>query len=135
MGHGGRACARSISAPARSSSLSSLFLFLFRTAAHISTADGKAEAFQALLLAGANVNAVDRWGATPLLEAVKAARAGKAGPELIDQVKAAGGTLGALSSSDLSGILCSAVQARDGALLGLYIRAGADPSAGDYDSR
>ena len=101
---------------------------------HIAAADGQAAAVAALIQAGADVNAPDRWGATPLLEAVKAVAAGKAGPGLIDAVKAAGGVL-TLDAPALAGILCSAVQARDVGLVRLYLRAGADADAADYDAR
>lgn len=105
-----------------------------RRAAHIAAADGQAAALACLIRAGADINCTDRWGATPLLEAVKAVAAGKAGPELIDQVRGAGGRL-ALDAAALSGILCSAVHARDLALVKLYLRAGADAGAKDYDDR
>jgi ankyrin repeat protein/CRP-like cAMP-binding protein len=105
-----------------------------RRALHIAAADGKGEALASLIKAGADINCTDRWGATPLLEAVKAVASGKAGPALIDQVRAAGGLL-TLEPHALSGILCSAVHARDLALVRLYLRAGAAPDAADYDDR
>ncbi len=105
-----------------------------RRASHIAAADGSAGALTALLGAGADINATDRWGATAMLEAVKAVAAGKAEAGLIDTVAAAGGRLG-MAENELSGVLCSAVHAGNGALLALYLRAGADPSAADYDRR
>jgi ankyrin repeat protein len=105
-----------------------------RRAVHIAAADGRVDALKALLALGADINAADRWHATPLLEAVKAVRAGKAAPAFVDLVREAGGVL-AVDPAELAGILCSAVQARDDTLLGLYLRAGADPSPADYDRR
>lgn len=105
-----------------------------RRAIHIAAADGKVDALKALLDAGADINAVDRWSATPMLEAIKAVASGKADASLIDLVKSNGGHL-VVGTNELSGILCSAVQAKDIRLLELYLRAGADASAGDYDAR
>ena len=105
-----------------------------RRAIHIAAADGQVGALKALIGAGADVNAVDRWSATPMLEAIKAVAAGKADPTLVDLMKAVGGHL-VVGTTELSGILCAAVQAKDIALLELYLRAGADASAGDYDAR
>lgn len=105
-----------------------------RRAIHIAAADGRTAAFSALVRLGADANAPDRWHATPLLEAVKAVQSGKAGPDFIDVVRAAGGTL-TVGTTELSGILCAAVHAADVGLLRLYLRAGAATSPADYDLR
>lgn len=82
-----------------------------------------------LLSAGANPNARDNLGGSPLLEAVKAGHM-----SVVHQLTAAGGTL-QLSVSELSSALCSMVLQGQADLLRRYIAAGADVGAWDYDRR
>ena len=70
--------------------------------------------------------------ATPLLEAVKNKRAAA-----IDVLLARGAAASGLGIDEnaLSGLLCSAAEAKDVELIALFIKAGAPCDAGDYDKR
>lgn len=129
----------------------SFSLSFLRTALHIAAADGKLDLVKLLVeKGGASTRVRDRWGATPLLEAAKGKH-----PDAVDYLVAvvvdeaeteeeqgseqAGGAsksskLG-ISDSDLSGLLCTAVQAKDAEAIALFTRAGANLDAGDYDMR
>ena len=76
----------------------------------------------------------DRWGATPLLEAVKAKH-----PEVVAYLLSVPGGKGrdlGVSDSDLSGLLCTAVLENDLEVLKLFASAaGSKLDAGDYDKR
>ena len=103
-----------------------------RTALHIAAAEGNVPAIEILLAGGADCGPTDRWQATPLLEAVKAKRAAA-----IDALLARGAAASGLGIDEnaLSGLLCSAAEAKDAELIALYIKAGAPCDAGDYDKR
>lgn len=103
-----------------------------RTALHIAAAEGNVPAIEVLLAGGANCGPVDRWSCTPLLEAVKAKKAAA-----IDALLARGAAASGLGIDEnaLSGLLCSAAEAKDVELIALYIKAGAPCDAGDYDKR
>lgn len=101
--------------------------------AHPALPPAAAAAIQAvvslLLSAGANPNARDNLGGSPLLEAVKAGHM-----QVVQQLTAVGATL-QLSVSELSSALCSMVLQGQADLLRRYIAAGADMGAWDYDKR
>ena len=83
-----------------------------RRALHIAAADGKLDLVKALVEKGeADAGVRDRWGATPLLEAVKAKH-----PEVVAYLLSVPGGKGrdlGVSDSDLSGLLCTAVLEND----------------------
>ena len=103
---------------------------------HIAAADGKLDLVRMLVEKGkADAGVTDRWGATPLLEAIKAKH-----PEVVaylaDSVPGGKGRELGVSDSDLSGLLCTAVLENDVEALKLYASAaGSRLDAGDYDKR
>ena len=103
-----------------------------RTALHIAAAEGNVPAIEIILEGGAQPGPRDRWSATPLLEAVKSKKAAA-----IDALLARGAAATGLGIDEnaMSGLLCSAAQAKDVELIGLFIKAGAPVNSGDYDAR
>ncbi|KAJ8607023.1 hypothetical protein CTAYLR_006240 [Chrysophaeum taylorii] len=98
-----------------------------RTALHLAAANGHSACVRVLLEAGATPK-TDRFGTTPLLEAVINGH-----DDIIDALRRLG-PLG-LSDQSLAHRLCAAAAAGDTALVSRYVRAGANPDAGDYDNR
>lgn len=96
---------------------------------HLAAAAGHREALIVLIVAGGDVNVVDRFGRTPLAEAVLNGK-----DECIQLLREEGAEL-MLSGERLAGKLCSAGAAGDCALIRRYLSAGADPDAADYDKR
>ena len=103
-----------------------------RTALHIAAAEGNVPAIEILTSGGADCGPLDRWSATPLLEAVKSKRT--AAIDVLLSHGAAAKGLG-IDENAVSGLLCSAAEAKDAELIALYIKAGAPCDAGDYDKR
>ena len=106
-----------------------------RRALHIAAADGKLDLVKMLVEKGqADPGVRDRWGAMPLLEAVKAKHR-----DVVDYLIALPGGKGkelGVSDSDLSGLLCTAVLEDDLEALKLFAAAaGPRLNAGDYDKR
>lgn len=107
-----------------------------RRALHIAAADGKLDLVKMLVEKGqADPGVRDRWGATPLLEAVKAKH-----PEVVSYLVSVPGGRGkelGVSESDLSGLLCTAVLEGDLEMLRLFAKSGgaAKMDAADYDKR
>lgn len=101
-----------------------------RAPLHIAAAAGNLEAVTALLDAGADINAKDRWFATALDEATKNGHDACA-----SSLKERGGTLGSPDGSTLAGTLCDAAQRRDLDLIRRLADAGANLSASEYDAR
>ena len=108
-----------------------------RTALHIAAAEGNIAAIQIILEeGGANCSPLDRWSATPLLEAVKAKR-GVAVDALLARGAASSGGLG-IDENTVSGLLCSAAESKDMELIGMYIKAAGTAKvldSADYDKR
>lgn len=132
-----------------------------RRALHVAAAEGAAAAAAALLDAGADVNAADRWGSTPLRDAVAwrrlqickllIARGGdvhavdRRGVNVVDaalesgsddclrEVVNAGGTL--KGARDGATRLCAAASAGDLRLVEKLVSAGLEPDTADYDRR
>ncbi|KAL3921255.1 MAG: hypothetical protein SGPRY_004967 [Prymnesium sp.] len=100
-----------------------------RTGLHLAAAGGHINCLLALLRYKANKDAVDRFGRTPLQEAVLNAR-----DEAAQVLLKHGATLG-LSEGQLASKLCDAAHANDCALIRRYLDAGADPNVKDYDKR
>lgn len=97
-----------------------------RTALHLATAEGQVEAVRMLLDRGASVDVVDRWGSTPLLEALMLGSRPIA--ELLIE-------RGASVKRNTFSLVKFAAET-DTALLQLAcMKAGADPHSCDYDRR
>lgn len=104
-----------------------------RAPLHIAAEAGNLEAVTVLLDAGADIDAEDRWSATPLAGAVKG---GSPSHDAVAALlKQRGGTLGSLDGSTLAGTLCDAAQRRDLGLIRRLADAGANLSAHEYDLR
>mmetsp|Transcript_15959 Transcript_15959/g.48271 ORF Transcript_15959/g.48271 Transcript_15959/m.48271 type:complete len:187 (-) Transcript_15959:13-573(-) len=98
-----------------------------RTALHLAAAEGQRECAEILVQAGADRNAVDRFGRTPLHEAVLN------GKDALILFLAQHGAR--LHLQNPASVLCDAANQGDLPLLRRYCDAGADPNAADYDSR
>lgn len=96
----------------------------------VAAGDGNRDAVAVLLDAGANVNLKDRWGATPLDEAVKAGH-----DDICALLIARGGRLGESDGSAVAGTLCDAAKRGDLDLIRRLGDAGANLSAAEYDLR
>ena len=99
-----------------------------RTALHLA-ASGHKDVTALLLKKGAEVNVVDRFGSTPLLDAVKNDHT-----ECIDVLLTAGGKL-MMQDHEAASTLCRLAQAGECKALSRYLRCGANPNAADYDGR
>ena len=90
---------------------------------------GSAAIAKALVDAGANVNVRDRWGGTPLRDAVRQGHA-----EVSEMLRQAEGELG-YNETEASGELCEL--AKEGALekLKILLHCGVTVNAADYDKR
>ncbi|KAK3251424.1 hypothetical protein CYMTET_39234 [Cymbomonas tetramitiformis] len=98
-----------------------------RTAIHVAASEGLLMVVQFLIKCKANINVKDRWGSTPLQDAVLA------GHKLVAQLLHEEG--GKLMIDDEAGCICTA--AAEGAIerIGMLQQCGLDINAGDYDSR
>lgn len=100
-----------------------------RTALHVSASEGQVSVVETLIAARANVNAKDRWGGTPLADAVRQ------GAERVAQLLIkAGGKLD-MDEAKISGELCWYAQAGKKEAIGHLIQAGSSVNASDYDKR
>ena len=97
-----------------------------RTALHLAASEGHASAAELLISKGACLTAVDRWGGTPLHDAIRHRHRA-----LVELLRRHGARLTATPAAEL----CALAAAGDAAALALWIDAGADPSAADYDGR
>ena len=101
-----------------------------RTALHLGASEGLLDIVKHLILeAKANPNPIDRWGFSPMDDAVRHRHL-----EVTEFLRAYGG-VAMLASRDMSMDLCSA--AHKGNLIGLRVLVdqGADVNLGDYDKR
>eukprot|EP00899_Mesostigma_viride_P014746 jgi/Mesvir1/23272/Mv20978-RA.1 len=98
-----------------------------RTALHMAAMSGQEDIVRLLLDKGVNVNVKDRWGRTPLGEAVAKNHV------VIASMLVAKGA--AMALEDPASILCEAACAGDLGLLRSLLDHGVDPNAGDYDRR
>ena len=95
----------------------------------MAAANGHISCVELLLGAGADPSVVDRFGRTPLSEAVLNNQA-----KVIKLLREHGGEL-KLESQVAASYLCGAAHAGDTVLLRNYLDAGINPNASDYDLR
>jgi hypothetical protein len=100
-----------------------------RAGLHLAAAGGHIDAVKCLLLHKADVNVIDRFGRTPIAEAVLNNK-----KEVLDLLRSKGAEL-QLSAQDCAGVLCEAANEGDNHLIQLYLDAGADANSADYDKR
>jgi|EP00966_Prymnesium_polylepis_P324463 ankyrin repeat protein len=100
-----------------------------RTCLHLAASEGNLKICEILIDHKANVNASDRWGGTPLRDAVRGGHS-----RVADTLCAAGGCLD-LDEATAASELCDL--ARGGLTEGLMLmlRSGCDANAKDYDGR
>ncbi|KAK3284500.1 hypothetical protein CYMTET_7856 [Cymbomonas tetramitiformis] len=98
-----------------------------RTALHLASSEGNMEVVEFLLKSGANVNCEDRWGGTPLEDAVKHDHS-----ELASFLQRHGGNMNVAYAS---GLLCNAASIGDVTTIQLMNNSGTDLDTGDYDQR
>jgi len=98
-----------------------------RTALHLAASEGQLECCEYLLSQWADPNPVDRWGGTPLSDAV---RHGHAEIQRLLVSKK-----GALPSDELAGRLCQHAADGDVVSMEVLVNNGADINLGDYDDR
>lgn len=96
-----------------------------RTALHLAASEGHVAAAELLLVKGARPDAVDRWGGTPLHDAVRHRHRA-----LVELLRRHGASVTATAAE-----LCNLAATGDALALALWIDAGADPRAADYDGR
>ncbi|KAL1521874.1 hypothetical protein AB1Y20_021525 [Prymnesium parvum] len=100
-----------------------------RCALHQAAAEGNAKAVEILLARRAHVNPQDRWGCTPLRDAVRGAHT-----KVAVMLKKAGGHM-ALSEADAASELCQQVKNSDQQGVKLLLDCGLDANSADYDGR
>ena len=115
-----------------------------RSPLHVAAAEGQLETVQVLLESGAAVHVVDRFGYTPLRDAVEysckrksaggPAQAAANGAATVAMLRAAGAEL-RITESNLAGVLCNLAAADDADALRVWASAGAEVNAKDYDDR
>ena len=96
---------------------------------HLASSVGNAPIVKALLEGGAEVNAKDRWGGTPLRDAVREGHTSVA-----TMLHAAGGELG-YDEVEASGSLCELAKQGSRDLLEIMLKCGVHANAKDYDAR
>jgi lysophospholipase len=97
-----------------------------RTPLHVAAAEGHVAAAELLIHRGARLTAHDRWGGAPLHDAIR----GRHRP-LVELLRRHGARLTASPAAEL----CSLAAVGDAVALALWLDAGADPGAADYDGR
>jgi CRP-like cAMP-binding protein len=98
-----------------------------RAAMHLAAAHGNSDVIELLVGEGADIDIPDRFGRTPLFQACTNRH-----PESVEKIRKLGGNL---NLRDPGGEMCRVATVGDSQLLELLLKAGADPTAGDYDSR
>ena len=99
-----------------------------RTALHLAAAEGHTVIVAYLISRKVNVNCEDRWGNTPLREALRSNHT-----ECVKSLKAAGATMGA--TSDIDAEIIRAASTNDVKGLQALIDAGGNVNCKDYDGR
>ena len=100
-----------------------------RTALHLAASTGNHQITELLISVDADVNAADRWGGTPLRDAVREGR-----KEVAAALREAGGELG-YDEVAASGELCELAKRGSPDLLQVLLDCGCSVNAADYDAR
>jgi len=98
-----------------------------RSALHLAASEGMAEVLETLLEATGNANLKDRWGSTPMQDALKNNFMGAA--KLLQKYQ------GVLELEDPAGELCTYASEGNTIQMQQLLDFGVDPNAGDYDAR
>ncbi|KAI0523222.1 hypothetical protein KFK09_005616 [Dendrobium nobile] len=98
-----------------------------RSALHIAASRGHEDIALFLIQEGVDVNAIDKYGSTPLLEAIKCKH------DLMVTLLINKGAI--LGLNDAGNQLCEAVSRGDSGFLKRVLSCGADPNSKDYDHR
>ena len=100
-----------------------------RTALHVAASEGQVSVVEALLQGGADVNVRDRWGGTPLADAIR-----QGADKVFELLLKAKGVLG-YDEAKMSSVLCDyAKEGRKEAII-MLLMAGGSVNAADYDKR
>ena len=100
-----------------------------RTCMHLAASSGEMHIVEHLIEHGANTNAVDRWGGTPLSDAVREGHAAIARRLVQD------GAMLSYDEARASSELCEYAKTGDVQQINLLLECGADGNAADYVSR
>ena len=100
-----------------------------RTCLHLAASEGNLPVVQTLLRNGAAINCTDRWGGTPLRDAVRSGAS-----KVATFLKGNGAEL-ALSRMETASQLCTLALNGQVEKLAAYVEAGADCNATDWDHR
>ncbi|KAL3922272.1 MAG: hypothetical protein SGPRY_004619 [Prymnesium sp.] len=100
-----------------------------RVALHQAAAEGTMKAVELLLQRRANVNVCDRWGSTPLRDAIRGGHT-----KVALSIRKAGGKL-VMDEVEAAGELCQQVQSSDLQGLKLLLECGLSSNSADYDGR
>ena len=101
-----------------------------RTALHLAASNGHAEMVRVLVReAKANVSPIDRWGGTPLDDAIRSKH-----QDVADFLLRHGGTRGTRQDATIAD-LCDAAAKGDTVHMRDFVKQGVDPNGGDYDKR
>ena len=102
-----------------------------RTAMHLAAAEGNLDVVRCLVEElGASLSRVDRWGGTPLDDAIRSKHHG-----VTKWLQGLGAALGLTSKAATEGDIVEAAARGDLDMLRKLVEAGAKPDAGDYDKR
>ena len=99
-----------------------------RTAIHLAASNGNLEICKYLRTVWADMNAVDRWGGTPLADAIRHEH-----KDVSDFLRQNGARLPA--NMDVAGMMCEAASVGNIELLQTFFTNGVDLNVGDYDAR
>ena len=100
-----------------------------RTCLHLAASEGSAHIVEALLSGGADVNCVDRWGGTPLRDALRHGHS-----NVMTMLIGAGGKL-LMEMSELAHQMCSLASEGKADRLVDLLECGADVNTANFDGR
>jgi len=100
-----------------------------RSALHLAAAEGHSEVSEYLIQQGANVNSIDRFGRTPLEDAIDSKNI-----ECVRAIRKHGGGLGA-SKASMANVFCSAAATADTDAMERLVLAGVDPNWINHEQR
>ena len=106
-----------------------LAVALWRSCLHLAASEGNVSVVASLLEAAADLNTRDRWGGTPLRDAVRHGHM-----EVARALRAKGGEMG-FDEVEASGQLCELARSGSFDLLTIMLTCGVHVNAADYDMR